>query len=90
MNLYGNGYIDQWLLYCTEQIEVISASVMALNTICRVPTVTQWVKNLTSTHEDVGLIPGLAHCVKDLALPQAAAQVADVARIQCYHGLAMA
>ena len=28
----------------------------------------QQFKNLTSTHEDVGLIPGLAQGVKDLAL----------------------
>ena len=27
-----------------------------------------WVKNPTSIHEEVGLIPGLAQWVKDLAL----------------------
>ena len=29
----------------------------------------QWLTNPTSTHEDVGSIPGLTHWVKDLALP---------------------
>ena len=29
----------------------------------------QWVKNPASSHEDAGLILGLAHWVKDWALP---------------------
>ena len=29
----------------------------------------QWVKDLTSVREDVGLIPGLAQWVEDVVLP---------------------
>ena len=34
-----------------------------------VPNVVQWIKDLTSIHEDVGLIPALAQWVEELELP---------------------
>ena len=34
-----------------------------------VPVVVQWLTNPTRKHEIVGLIPALAQCVNDLALP---------------------
>ena len=33
-----------------------------------VPIVAQWIKSPTTTHEDVGSIPGLTRWVKDMAL----------------------
>ena len=36
-----------------------------------VPIMAQWLTNPTRIHEDVGLIPGFSHWVKDLALPWA-------------------
>ena len=46
-----------------------------------VPVEAQHIKNSTSTHEDVGLIPGLIQWVKDPALLRAVVQIVNVALV---------
>ena len=59
----------------TDSQGVITRGERFLDPVEGVPTVAQWVKNPTSIQEDVGLIPGLVQWVKDMVLPQAAAQI---------------
>ena len=46
----------------------------------------QLLTNLTSIHEDEGLIPGLAQWLSDLLLPTAVVQVTDLPWIPCFCG----
>ena len=57
---------DKKLLECIEQLPFFKKS-----RVFGVPVVAQRVTNPTSIHEDVGAVPGLAQCLKDLALPRA-------------------
>ena len=41
----------------------------------------QWVKNLTTIHEDVGLTPSLTQWVKNPVLTQVTAKIIDAAQI---------
>ena len=45
-----------------------SCGILKFIYIMGVPIVAQWVKNLTSTHEDSSLIPGFTQWIKDPVL----------------------
>ena len=54
---YGEHQKDKGLVFTLKEVGIL-----------RVPIVAQWVMNPTSTHKDLGLIPGLTQWVKDLAM----------------------
>ena len=67
---FGSGQPNQavvLIFQCGQEWSVFKMSTSG------VPVVAHQVKNLTSIHENAGLIPGFAQAVKDLVLPQASA-----------------
>ena len=73
---------------CCQTCTIIKFTIATINNkfIFGAPIVAQWVKDPASIHEDVSFIPGLIQWVKDLALPQDAAQVMNAAQIWHCHG----
>ena len=61
----------QWELHILEIFQAKMVKYSFIKNNVGVPLVAQWVKNPISVHKDLGLIPGLAQWVKDLALPPA-------------------
>ena len=70
-SLFHSHFLDFWPKGNVEENGLYAYGISFKKSCVRVPMWAQWVKNLTSIHENEDSIPCLAQCVKNPVLPQA-------------------